>query len=149
MTASSHVQSMGWTTRDFAATFQRMIHERYVEVGRRVRELREARGLSQEALAGLAGLSSKTISRVESPPKNGAHETRGGTHRKLAAALETTVGYLREPLAVVATITINPPAEGEVESDRPETSPGDPKPPLDPPGEGESPSEEEGRRRSA
>lgn len=89
---------MGWTRRDFAETFQRMLRQRYVEIGKEVTRLREALGYSQEALAAAAGVSTKTISRIESPPADGPHETRGSTYRKLAPVLGVTVEHLRAPL---------------------------------------------------
>lgn len=86
---------MGWTKRDFAETFQRMLEDRYREVGRDVKRRRLLKGLSQEELAHQAGVSYKTISRVE---KGGPHESRGGTFRKIAEALDVRVEVLLEPL---------------------------------------------------
>lgn len=108
MTPSSNVQTKGWTRKDFAATFQRLVRERYEEVGREIKRLRVAQGHSQESLAAAAGLSSKTISRIESPPRNGPFETRGSTFRKLASALGVSVAHLRAPLNEAATITVAP-----------------------------------------
>lgn len=86
---------MGWTRRDIAATFQRMLRERYEEVGREVKRLRLSKGLTHEGLAHEAKVSVKTISRVE----NGRlHEHRGGTYRKLAVALGVPPEVLLAPL---------------------------------------------------
>lgn len=52
-------------------------------VGVRIRALREAQGLSQEDLAHLAGVTTKTISRWE----NGKHSGYGGNLKALAQAL--------------------------------------------------------------
>ena len=95
---SRNVYSVGWTRRDLAATFQAMTRERWEQVGETVRTLREELGFSQEELAHRAGLSAKTISRIESPPASGAHEVRGSTFRKLAGALGVQVSDLRAPL---------------------------------------------------
>lgn len=86
---------MGWTRRDIAATFQRMLQERYEKVGSEVRRLRLSQGLTHETLAFKAGVSVKTISRVE----NGRlHEHRGGTYRKIAQALGVDVQVLLAPI---------------------------------------------------
>lgn len=97
---------MGWTQRDFAAMFQRIVRERYEQIGELVHDLRENLGLSQEALAHESGLSAKTISRIETPPKTGPHEIRGSTFRKLAAALGVTVADLRAPLNQATTVRV-------------------------------------------
>lgn len=92
---STHDRSLGWTRRDIAATFQRMLQERYETVGREVRRLRLSQGLTHETLAFKAGVSVKTISRVE----NGRlHEHRGGTYRKIAEALGIDVQVLLAPI---------------------------------------------------
>jgi transcriptional regulator with XRE-family HTH domain len=108
---------MGWTRRDFAATFERIVRDRYVEIGALVRQLREEQGLSQEALAARASVSVKTISRIETPPAKGHHEIRGGTFRKLADALGVTVAQLRAPLNRNGTITVAPSPMGLAEAD--------------------------------
>lgn len=109
---------MGWTRRAFAETFQRMLRDRYVEIGETVRTLRENQGLSQEALASAAGVSAKTVSRIESPPKTGAHAIRGSTFRKLAGVLGTTVEELRAPLTRGGTITVGGPTRSAQDADR-------------------------------
>lgn len=53
------------------------------QVGRRLRELREARGLSQEALAEQAGLNAKFYSRLEAQGAN----TTVTTLQRICAAL--------------------------------------------------------------
>lgn len=53
------------------------------EVGRRVVQLRESKGWGQEDLAHEAGVSVKTVSRIE----NGRHESRNNTVERIASAL--------------------------------------------------------------
>lgn len=81
---------MSWTSRQVAATFQRMVDDRHRETGRRIAQLREARGWSQEVLAHEAKVSTRTVSRME----NGEHDTRGRTLRQVADALGVPVGDL-------------------------------------------------------
>ena len=88
---STNVRSLGWTRRDIAATFQRMLQDRYRRAGREIRRLRKARGLSQEELAHRAGMSMKTVSRTEN---GGDHEHRGSTYRRLAEALNVPPEHL-------------------------------------------------------
>lgn len=54
------------------------------QAGKRLAQIRDSRGLSQEELANKAGLSVKTISRFE----NGKHDGRRDTVRRIVAALE-------------------------------------------------------------
>lgn len=61
------------------------------EIGARIVRLRESRSLGQEDLAHEAGVSVKTISRLE----NGRHEGRQGTIRRVAQALDV------EPSAII------------------------------------------------
>lgn len=53
-------------------------------MGKRIRQLRTARGMTQEALARAAGLTLSTVSRIE---KGTIKEPSRGTVRALAAAL--------------------------------------------------------------
>ncbi|WP_293707914.1 helix-turn-helix domain-containing protein [Stenotrophomonas sp. UBA7606] len=53
--------------------------------GKRIRQLREARGWSQEHLASICGLSPRTVQRLETEG-NASHESR----MAVAAALEVT-----------------------------------------------------------
>ncbi|WP_162341037.1 helix-turn-helix domain-containing protein [Cyclobacterium salsum] len=55
-------------------------------LAKRVRELRNRRGLSQELLAENSGLGIRTIQRIE----NGETEPRGDTLRRLASALDSS-----------------------------------------------------------
>lgn len=75
---------MGWTTRNAAVSVLLAMEEHRKQAGARLAELRDARGLSQEELAHLAGLSAKTISRFE----NGRNDGRRETVRALAKALK-------------------------------------------------------------
>lgn len=75
--------SMGWTRKSAAVSVLLAMDEYREEAGRRLRQLREQRGLSQEELAAAAKLSVKTISRFE----NGKHDGRRGTLRQLGEAL--------------------------------------------------------------
>lgn len=86
---------MGWTRRDFARYFREVIEERYRRAGLLVKAERLRQGHTQESLAARAGVSVKTVSRVE---KGGLHETRGSTYRKLAEALGVPVQRFTAPL---------------------------------------------------
>lgn len=128
---------MGWTKRDFAETFQRMLEERYREVGTAIKRARLQQGLSQEALAHRAEVSAKTVSRVE----QGRHETRGGTYRKLAEALGLDVSELLAPLV------LNPGARAELNgSGEPEDAAGRQRSDVRPPDLGGAPSTPPGRQ---
>lgn len=82
---------MSWTRRGVAATvLQQMVDYRKAQ-GERVAQFREGKGWTQEDLSHKAGISTKTVSRFE----NGHHEGRGGTIRKLAAALEVQEADIR------------------------------------------------------
>lgn len=56
-------------------------------LGRAVRQLREERGVSQEALAYEAGVTSGTLSQIE----RGRSNPTWGTVKGIAAALRTTI----------------------------------------------------------
>jgi transcriptional regulator with XRE-family HTH domain len=58
-------------------------------IGEKVRELRQARGLSQEQLAVKAGLYSRTIRRIEQ-----GEDFTFGSLTAIATALDTTTGEL-------------------------------------------------------
>lgn len=62
------------------------------KAGRRIRELRDARGMNQETLAGLAKLGRISLSRIE----NGKAEPGLRTLVNLARALDVTVSELLE-----------------------------------------------------
>ena len=79
------------------AIFQRMVDERHRATGRNLAQYRKVAGLSQEALAHRAGLSSRTISRAE----NGEVELRGRTLRAVSEALGVTISDIAgEPVSV-------------------------------------------------
>jgi transcriptional regulator with XRE-family HTH domain len=65
------------------------------EVGRRIRALRKAKGLTMREVAGLAGISQGQLSRLE----NGKQGLRSGTLARIAEALgvEPYVLYLPGP----------------------------------------------------
>jgi transcriptional regulator with XRE-family HTH domain len=63
-----------------------------VQIGRRLAAHRTARGLSQEALAGMAKLTVSQISRIE----NGKSDPKAGTLIRLATGLGIPVGELLE-----------------------------------------------------
>lgn len=82
---------MVWTRRSAAVSVLLAMDEYRKQVGQRVLALREARGWTHATLAHEAGVSDKTISRVE----NGRHEMRGNTLQKLAAALGVEESAIR------------------------------------------------------
>ena len=57
-----------------------------LNLGKRVKELRKRKGISQEVLAEESGLSLRTIQRIE----NDETEPRGDTIKRLAVALDTS-----------------------------------------------------------
>jgi transcriptional regulator with XRE-family HTH domain len=63
-----------------------------IDLGIKIKGLRTRKGFSQEELAGNAGLSLRTIQRIE----NNETEARGDTLIRLAAALNTTPDELVE-----------------------------------------------------
>jgi transcriptional regulator with XRE-family HTH domain len=63
-------------------------------LGRRLKELREAAGLSQQALAVAAGLSTSVVSQVEQGQRQ---DPRISTVAALAEALGVEVGELLKP----------------------------------------------------
>ena len=64
-------------------------------VARHVRRLRAARGLTQEALAGMAGVAARHLQRIEAGGMNPTLETLA----RLADALGVDVGDLVMPVA--------------------------------------------------
>lgn len=79
---------MAWTKRSVALTLVAVAEEQRRAAGLRIVQLREARGWSQETLAAEAGVSVKSVSRLE----NGRLDARRSTVEKLANALEVPVG---------------------------------------------------------
>lgn len=61
-------------------------------LGEKVRRLRKRRGLSQDALAQIAGLSLRTVQRIESENRNPS----GDSLRRLSRALEVSPDFLLE-----------------------------------------------------
>lgn len=61
-------------------------------LAQKVKALRKSKGLSQEALAGLAGLSLRTVQRIENENKNPS----GDTLKRLSTALGVSPDYLIE-----------------------------------------------------
>lgn len=93
MTEVNPVPSLGWTERSLGATFLRVLADHRRQQGERVAGFREALGWSQETLAQHAGVSVKTISRLE----NGRHEGRGETLRHIAEALGVSISDVMGP----------------------------------------------------
>lgn len=60
-------------------------------MGYRLKEIREEKGITQEELEKLSGVSRQTISAIEN---NDQYQTKTGTLLALARALETTVDKL-------------------------------------------------------
>ena len=94
---------MGWTRTSAAVSVLLAMEEHRKQAGLRLVQLREAKGLGQEDLAHLAGISAKTISRFE----NGRHDGRRSTVRALAKALKVNehdiIGPPPEPLGMGET----------------------------------------------
>lgn len=61
-------------------------------LSKKVKHLRKSKGLSQEALASIAGLSLRTIQRIENENKNAS----GDTIKRLSAALEVSPDFLMD-----------------------------------------------------
>lgn len=98
------VPSMGWTRRSASVSVLLAMDDYREQAGRRLRELREQRGMSQEELAGAAKLSVKTISRFE----NGKHDGRRGTLRQLAEALHVTEEIITGPPPAPLGLGVSP-----------------------------------------
>lgn len=89
-------QALGWTRRRAAVSVLVVLEEHRKAMGRRVVQLREGKGWSQETLAYHAKVSAKTISRME----NGERETRRHIIRQVADALSVNeVDLVGEPPA--------------------------------------------------
>lgn len=68
-----------------------MLQDRYVQAGKEVRRLRLRQGLTHESLAQAAGVSTKTVQRIE---QGSGHEHRGTSYRKIAHALGVPASHL-------------------------------------------------------
>jgi DNA-binding Xre family transcriptional regulator len=75
------------TDKTFAAHLARMADEQARHVGRRIRELREARGLAGEELAERAGIDAGELSQIE----EGQHEVVLPMLQAILAAMNCTV----------------------------------------------------------
>jgi len=84
MPLSSDVRSLVWRRTSVAETVLRQMVEYREQVGARIRQLRLARGLTQDELADKIGVQEKTVSRWES----GRHSGYQRNLNALAAALE-------------------------------------------------------------
>jgi len=71
-------------------------------VGKRIRMLRQLRGMKQAHLAREAGLSQGTLSKIE----NGRHEPGLATTRRLALALGTSLDPLSAAEGASFTFTV-------------------------------------------
>lgn len=70
------------------------------KVGQRIRELREAAGLSQEDLAHAAGLSTKTINRLENGRNEGSRATFDSIAKVLKVERADIIGEPPAPLGL-------------------------------------------------
>lgn len=84
---------MGWTRSTLGVTVALVMEEHRRAAGQRLAKIRDAAGLSQEELAGKAGLAVKTISRLET----GRHDGRRSTIKRVAAALGVDVDDIIGP----------------------------------------------------
>lgn len=78
---------MGWTQRSAAASVMLAMEDYRRQVGARIRQLREAKGLTQDQLGDIVGVREKTVSRWE----NGRHTGYISNVRALAEALDVDV----------------------------------------------------------
>lgn len=74
----------------FEVGFQRMSKQLLLKFGNRIRELRVAKGLSQEELAALAGVHRTYIGMIERAEKN----ITLSNIQRIAGALEVDIGTL-------------------------------------------------------
>jgi len=79
-TGSRFRHQLGWVSDDLQAWLQ----QNRWDIGRRIRDLRLARGLTQIQIGDHAGLDNKTISRLE----NGVYDTPLSYYLRVARALE-------------------------------------------------------------
>ena len=86
---------MRWTDNELAEIVRRAMAEHRHERGERVRALRKARHWSQEDLATHAGVSVKTVSRIETGQ---VEDPRGPTVSRIATALGIAEGDIRGEL---------------------------------------------------
>lgn len=91
---------MGWTRRAVVATVRGLMAEHRQQVAERLTDLRRAHQWTVEELAQRAGVSPKTISRLQ----NAKGDPRRSTVRKIAAALEVDPAeFLGPPPAATAS----------------------------------------------
>lgn len=91
MTPVKLVPPMVWTRRSVAVSMTVALEEHRREIGQRLAALRESRGLTQDELAHQAGVSEKTVSRLE----NGRNDPELDTLRKFAKALKVELRDLQ------------------------------------------------------
>lgn len=84
---------MGWTRKSAAATILLVTEEQKRAIAVRLAQRMDERGLTNEKVAALAGVSVKTVSRL----LNARHEPRGGTLEKVAVAVGYTPDEFRGP----------------------------------------------------
>ena len=90
--AVKDVLPLGWTSKSATVRFWLAMDEHRQQRAQRIKRLREHRGWSAERLAQEAGLSAKTVSRLENADVD---EPRGNTIRKLADALDVEQDAIR------------------------------------------------------
>jgi transcriptional regulator with XRE-family HTH domain len=86
-------KAMGWTRESVMATVLWLMNEHRRHAADRLTELRLARGWTVEELAHQAGVSTKTVSRLQ----NAHSEPRQSTVRRIAEALEVDPAELLGP----------------------------------------------------
>ena len=91
-----HETEVPWTTirsltdKEFNRHLVRAAEEEARQIGLRIKELREAKGMSSKDLAERAGLTPQSVSRIE----NGRHDVVFTSLRKILAAMNCTLGDL-------------------------------------------------------
>lgn len=95
-----NAQTMGWTEKSVRATVLWIMSEQREQIAQRLTDLRQARRWTVDDLAHAAGVSPKTISRLQ----NAKGDPRRSTVRKIADALEVDPAeFLGPPPAAQAT----------------------------------------------
>ena len=94
---------MGWTKKSVMATVLWVMSEHRRHAADRLTDLRRARGWTVEDLAHHAGVSPKTISRLQ----NAKGDPRRSTVRKIAAALDVDPAEFLGPLPAAQTTQLD------------------------------------------